>query len=415
MRRDSSRIVFQPQRRRSRAFNVVVDPAGGAAAIWESLFRPPDPLQVDAGAAGELRVARIRLWFAVSLLLIPLLRLFGGQPHEAWLGLWVVLALVVVALGLFVLVHRGFYRPWLGFATSALDASIVSGGLLIWLLLGQPHAAVNNRVIFDAYFLVIAATSLRSDPRICVVTGLLAASQYAAIVLLATQRWDLNDPAFSPFPYGTFEWQDQAARLIMLFVASVISASLVLRSQYLRLLSRSDRLTGLPNRGYFDERVTIELARAKRFGHSLSIAMLDIDHFKRFNDTLGHAAGDIALRAVATTLRKLVRERDLLVRYGGEEFLVVFPYLNADSAVGRMNLIREAIAGIPLVIPGRPDAPGMTISVGVATYGNADGTEVEDLLDRADSRLYLAKAEGRNRVIGPEPSPADERRVRPSA
>ena len=415
MGRDSSQNAIQPQRRQSRAFNVVVDPAGGAAAIWDSLFRAPDPLQVDAGAAGELRVARIRLWFATSLFLIPILRLFGEKPEEAWLGFTVVLALVVVALALFVLVHRGFYRPWLGFATSALDASMVSGGLAVWLVLGDPHAAVNNRVIFDAYFLVIAATSLRSDPRICIVTGLLAASQYAAIVMAATHYWDLNDAAFSPFAYGTFEWQDQAARLIMLLAASVISASLVLRSQYLRLLSRSDRLTGLPNRGYFDERVIIELARARRFGHPLSIAMLDIDHFKRFNDTLGHAAGDIALRAVATTLRKLVRDRDLLVRYGGEEFLVVFPYLDAAGAVSRMNLIRQAIAEIPLVIPGRPDAPGTTISVGVATYGEADGTEVEDLLDRADARLYHAKDQGRNQVVGPELSTVQEQRARPSA
>lgn len=415
MGRDSSRHLLQPQRRQSRAFNAVVDPAGGAAAIWDSLFRAPDPLQVDAGAAGELRVARIRLWFANSLLLIPILGLFGGHRDEAWVGMSVVLTLVLVALLLFVLVHRGFYRPWLGFATSALDASIVSGGLLIWLVLGDPLAAVNNRVIFDAYFLVIAATSLRSDPRICVVTGLLAASQYAAIVLGATRYWDLNDPVVSPLAYGTFEWQDQGARLIMLLAASAISASLVLRSQHLRLLSRSDRLTGLPNRGYFDERVIIELARARRFGHPLSIAMLDIDHFKRFNDTLGHAAGDIALRAVATTLRKLVRDRDLLVRYGGEEFLVVFPYLDAANAVNRMNLIRQSIAEIPLVIPGRPDAPGMTISVGVATYGEADGTEVEDLLDRADARLYRAKDEGRNRVVGPEPSSVEDQRARPSA
>ncbi|HTO72590.1 MAG TPA: GGDEF domain-containing protein [Gemmatimonadales bacterium] len=415
MTRDSSRLQLQPQRRQSRAFNAVVDPAAGASAIWGSLFRTPDPLQVDAGAAGELRVARIRLWFANSLFLIPILRLFGGQRTEAWLGLGVVIGLVLVSLGLFLLVTRGFYRPWLGFATSALDASIVSAGLAVWLVLGEPHAAVNNRVIFDAYFLVIAATSLRSDPRICVVTGLLAATQYAAIVLAATARWDLNDPAFSPFAYGTFEWQDQAARVIMLLAASAISASLVLRSQYLRLLSRSDRLTGLPNRGYFDERVTIELARARRFGHPLSIAMLDIDHFKRFNDTMGHAAGDIALRAVATTLRRMVRDRDLLVRYGGEEFLVVFPYLDAAGAVTRMNLIRQAIAEIPLMIPGRPDAPGMTISVGIAGYGDADGTEVEDLLDHADARLYRAKDLGRNRVVGPEASPLEEQRARPSA
>lgn len=415
MKRESSRVVLPPQRRQSRTFSVVVDSRDAAAPIWESLLRAPDPIQVDAGAIGEFDVARIRLAFVSVLLCIPILRWFGTRGHDAWVGLGVVLTLVCIALALYLLVGRGFYRPWLGFATSALDVSVVSGGLLMWLFLHQPVAALNNRVIFDMYFLVIAATSLRSDPRICVVTGLLAATQYAAIVLVASNYWNLSTLLVGQAEYGSYVWQDQAARLLMLLVAAVISARLVLRSQHLRLLSRSDRLTGLPNRGYFDERMTIELARAKRFGHSLSIAMLDVDHFKSFNDTLGHAAGDIALRAVASTLRKLVRDRDLLVRYGGEEFLVVFPHLDGPNAVLRMNIIRQAISEIPLAISAGSDAPHLTISVGVASYGAADGTEAEDLLDRADARLYRAKAMGRNQVVGPDWSPVQEQRARPSA
>jgi diguanylate cyclase (GGDEF)-like protein len=414
MARESSRVVLQPQRRQSRTFSVVVD-TPSPTPIWESLLRAPDPIQVDAGAIGEYDVARIRLAFVSALLLIPIFKWFGSGTQDAWVGLGVVLTLVIIALVLYLLVSRGFYRPWLGFATSALDVSVVSGGLLVWLFLHQPVAAVNNRVIFDMYFLVIAATSLRSDPRICVVTGLLAASQYAAIVLVAAHYWNLETLLVGQSEYGQYIWQDQAARLLMLLVASVISARLVLRSQHLRLLSRSDRLTGLPNRGYFDERMTIELARAKRFGHALSIAILDVDHFKKFNDTMGHAAGDIALRAVASTLRKLVRDRDLLVRYGGEEFLVVFPHLDAPSAVERMNNIRKAISEVSLAISAGATEPHLTISVGVASFGEADGTEAEDLLDRADARLYRAKSQGRNQVVGPETSAVQEQRNRPSA
>jgi two-component system cell cycle response regulator len=401
-------------RRRSRSFEVVVDPPERVTGPWRRLLQAPDPLQVDAGAAGELLVARIRLWVASTLLLIPIFRLSGGAGVEAWVGLGVVLAAVLLALGVYLLVRRGFYRPWLGFATSALDVSVVSAGLAVWLVLGRPAEVVTSRAVFEGYFLAIAATSLRCDARICIATGLLAVAQYVAILVAATAGWNLAGPGLSTLDSSLLIWQDQGARLILLVAAAILSTALVLRSQELRLLSRSDRLTGLPNRGYFDERVSVEIARARRYGHPLSIAMLDIDHFKQFNDLLGHAAGDIALRAVASTLRRLVRGGDLLVRYGGEEFLAVFPYLGGEGAVARMELIRQAISEIPLVVPGRPAAPGMTISVGVAELG-LDGSEVEDLLDRADARLYLAKGGGRNRVVGPGAETIDPRRARPSA
>ena len=399
-------------RRRSRSFEVVVDPPEANAGPWRRLLQDPDPLLVDAGAAGELLVARIRLWVANTLLLIPIFRLSGGAGVEAWVGLAVVLAAVLLALGVYLLVRRGFYRTWLGFATSALDVSIVSAGLAVWLVLGHPEAVVGSRAVFEGYFLAIAATSLRYDPRICVATGLLAVAQYVTILIVATLGWDQS--GHSTLDSSLLIWQGQGARLILLLAAAMLSTALVLRSQELRLLSRSDRLTGLPNRGYFDERVSVEIARARRYGHPLSIAMLDIDHFKRFNDSLGHAAGDIALRAVATTLRRLVRGGDLLVRYGGEEFLVVFPYLGGAGAVARMDLIRQSISEIPLVVPGHPDAPGITISVGVAELG-PDGSEVEDLLDRSDARLYQAKGRGRNLVVGPEADASVRQRARPSA
>jgi diguanylate cyclase (GGDEF)-like protein len=118
---------------------------------------------------------------------------------------------------------------------------------------------------------------------------------------------------------------------------------------------------------------------------------------------------------VASTLRKLVRDRDLLVRYGGEEFLVVFPHLDAPSAVERMNNIRKAISEVSLAISAGATEPHLTISVGVASFGEADGIEAEDLLDRADARLYRAKSQGRNQVVGPETSAVQEQRNRPSA
>ena len=178
---------------------------------------------------------------------------------------------------------------------------------------------------------------------------------------------------------------------------TMLAVAIVRRSQRLRRQSRSDRLTGLPNRGFFDERVLAELSRARRYGEPVALAMIDVDHFKQFNDAWGHAAGDIALRAVARAIEASVRQSDLVVRYGGEEFVALLPGMDATDAMARVEGIRAAVAALPIGLPRRSDVVQITISVGLAVLGE-DGTEAEDLLDRADARLFEAKQAGRDRI-----------------
>jgi diguanylate cyclase (GGDEF)-like protein len=371
--------------------------------ILKRLLSPPDPLQVDAGAQGELLVARVRLVLILLLLPIPLSSiLFGNNVAESAVGISTSLSALAFAAILYHVLGRGFYRPWLGFASSLMDVTFVSAALGIFLLLGEPHTTVNSRPTFEVYFLAIGATSLRYDSRVSLAAGFLAIVEYTALVLVATSLWDLNDPRYAPFPYGLFDWSTQISRLILLGVASILAAAIVLRSQGLRRLSRSDRLTGLPNRSYFDERVIIELSRARRYGQPLTMAMIDVDFFKRFNDTYGHAAGDVALRMVARSILESIRQSDLIVRYGGEEFVAVFPGMDPAAAFERVEAIRNRIAGVPILLPRRLEALHLTISAGIAVYG-ADGTSAEDLLDTADNRLFAAKEAGRNRVVGPPP------------
>ena len=216
------------------------------ASLWRRIWRAPDPQVVDAGTSGELLVARIRVTLICLLLAIPVLNVLGDpRSSESYVGLWNALAALIVSVVVLGVLRRGVYRSWLGFATSVLDVSLVSGTLLVFLLLGQPHTAVNSKVVFEAYFLAIFATSLRYDPRICVVVGLTALAEYAAIVGVADARWDLNAPAFAPFPYGMFSWNAQIGRFILLLAASVLSTAVVLRARRLRRLSTSDRLKGL--------------------------------------------------------------------------------------------------------------------------------------------------------------------------
>jgi diguanylate cyclase (GGDEF)-like protein len=299
----------------------------------------------------------------------------------------------------YLLVRRGMLLPWIGWLTTALDVSMVSLALAAFLPLGAPHTAVNSKVIFEVYFLAIGATCLRYDRRLPWFAGALAVAQYGAIVWYAATRWELNAPRWAPFAYGMFDWTAQVSRGILLLIASALSGEIVSRGMRLRQLSSVDRLTGLLNRGFFDERADEELSRARRYGRPLALAVMDADHFKSFNDTYGHAAGDTALRTIAAALRSGVRRSDVVARYGGEEFVLLFPETTADEAAERLDAIRERIEADGVALPRHAGPVRLTISGGVAGWPE-DGDALDRILYRADSRLFAAKRQGRNRVIG---------------
>jgi len=161
-------------------------------------------------------------------------------------------------------------------------------------------------------------------------------------------------------------------------------------------LARTDSLTGLWNRGYFMEMACRELARGRREAAPLSLIMIDVDHFKKVNDTHGHEAGDEALRCLAEVLTQSVRDGDLLARLGGEEFVALLPNARLADACNVAERIRQGIAARELDC--RSGACfGLTVSVGVATHRDRE-TPLEELLRCADEALYAAKRGGRDRV-----------------
>lgn len=179
---------------------------------------------------------------------------------------------------------------------------------------------------------------------------------------------------------------------------NALIAAVFSRAQRARLLSNAlsrDSLTGLLKHGDIKEQVGIELERAQRSGKPASVAMLDIDFFKKVNDSYGHAAGDNVIRALANLLRQRLRRVDSLGRYGGEEFLVVLPDCPAEQARRILDEIRQRFAELHFIAGEQQFS--VTLSAGIASTRD-DSAQANDLLERADRALYAAKHGGRNQV-----------------
>ncbi len=174
---------------------------------------------------------------------------------------------------------------------------------------------------------------------------------------------------------------------------------LVHSNRELQRLSNHDRLTGLYNRLKLEHRLAEELARARRHGSPFSVVLIDIDHFKRVNDTHGHAIGDLVLQCLGHVLLRDRRSTDMVGRWGGEEFLILCPETRIDGGLLVAERLRAATQDCPM-----PEAGRVTLSAGVAEYRAGDCEE--SLVARADAALYRAKSAGRNRVESDAQDPA---------
>ena len=395
-----------------------LEPGERRISAWSRFWRVTDPALRDAGIKGERLIARYRLVAALLLLIIPVRAvILAPQLTQNWIGLTISSAGVAAALLVYWMTSREVVRSWIGFAASLFDVSFVSAGLAMFILLGVPQIAVNSRVVFEVYFLCLAVTCLRYDRRICLVTGLMAMTQYSLIVWWASTTVGISS-GWTDGSYGSFDIDDQVGRLLLLAVATALSLTIVRRVQQLRVLSVRDRLTGLMIRGYFDERLGEAFDRAQRTGDALAVAMIDLDYFKSFNDRFGHAVGDLVLASVSRAVRRLVRAEDVVGRYGGEELIVMLPGLDRARASERMERIRRAISQVKVELDGsmqfasaepHPDMfgeapavsgrPVLTGSIGVASWPEDRADTMEALVYRADARLLSAKAAGRNRVV----------------
>jgi diguanylate cyclase (GGDEF)-like protein len=313
-----------------------------------------------------------------------------------WYGVWVGYTRPVVAacFSLFMgLGLTGFYVT----LRSGLNLRFAEPALTlpqsVFALLSLAAAYVINPRASGAMLmvepLVLVFSAFTLPPRLC------RQLSWIAIALLgAAMCYGLwLDPSHFDAP---IEFVRAVLMLAVLPTIGVLTGQLSrIRFEHHRQLAMHDELTGLPNRRHLQEWMQHELARNRRVGAPMCLALIDIDHFKQINDTLGHDAGDRVLRIFAREARKLLREGDMLARWGGEEFMLVMPTTELDAAQAVLARLREHL--------GRPDTwaeypPGrVTFSAGLALQHPPESLETASRV--ADAALYEAKRQGRDRVV----------------
>ena len=201
----------------------------------------------------------------------------------------------------------------------------------------------------------------------------------------------------SDYVIKPFEPNELAARIGVHLKLRKLQAELVRTNSELQRLTQIDPLTDVANRRHLTEKLEEEYLRARRYDRPLSVALLDIDHFKRINDTHGHPAGDHALIEVAKIIKSTLRCHDFVARYGGEEFAMLLPETSADRAIMALERVRSAIERADIRYGDQ--RLELTVSLGMAAFPHELVARASDFISLADAALYDAKRSGRNRVV----------------
>lgn len=393
-----------------------------AAVLWTQVYatrREVSLLWLASGYAFAATISIIQLFTYPEIL--PNREMFGGQQTSAWL--WVawhigfpLFVIAATASWARQLPERERYpRP---FRDLVLTISV---GPLLAALLGivcvafadqlpvivNGHVANQSQAGMIRYVVVMVtlgallalalSTGLRTRLQLWLGVSLFALALEEILAILGGGRYSAG-------------WY--VGRCLSLVSAGALMVSLTMR--YVRLLrsasqravtsqeeARRDVLTGLHNRRYLFERLRIETERARRTSDDLAILLLDLDHFKRLNDTRGHAEGDRCLKALAAViLRRLRRQSDVVARYGGEEFVVILP---GTKLAGAKKLAEELRLAVAQAYERGASPHPLTISIGIGVGSGQSGQplSVESLLAQADQCLYAAKEAGRDRVVAP--------------
>jgi diguanylate cyclase (GGDEF)-like protein/hemerythrin-like metal-binding protein len=371
-----------------RPLSVVL--AGASLAAWERVTT-----YLLATSPGARHLAHLRRFTAISALAISLVALVPWEPSfrmsRLILGLLAsLLAILTLTAGL------RAHRDRVGGARLVVAVSLallLRCASLAATSMGWMSRAASLTTIQLALLALALALGWTMLSRMKELRKTSEAAQAAQLAVASGQTHDLEDLVQERNAELSERLRDLGeARQ----TAEAANQGLQRALTQLEQVASTDRLTGAWNRRRFEEAVLPEIALAKRRREPLSLLMFDLDHFKRVNDTFGHGSGDVVLAATAQAVRQHLRISDALIRWGGEEFLVMTPATRLEGAMDLAEKLRAAMAAIDF-----PDAGQVTMSLGVSEY--APGESLEAWIERTDRALYRAKAEGRNRVVSASP------------
>ena len=365
--------------------------------ILTRLLARPDEVMLNLGAGGELLVARLRALLSLLILAMPLVVAIGGaKVSEVVIGLGVAVFVNLMAQIWLALAREPRRYAWLPYATGSYDITMTT---LVLVLIAQsdPVSGVNSIVVWCFYLIAIAMTALRNDGRLTLYVSALALVQYGLLVAAVFALAPSHDSLVS-IDYGTASIATQIERLILILMMGLLTCSIVYRMQRLVDMSGSDSLTGLPNRAWLLQGMPRVFETIRNDGGSLTLALLDLDRFKRINDEIGHRDGDRAIRHFVAAVNEILQEKERLVRIGGQEFVVLM-HCPIGSAWERLDRLRRGMGERPFKPERSGDPQVISFSGGLAAFPQ-DGGDVSALLGSADRRLQAAKHEGRNRVVG---------------
>lgn len=407
--------------------------------LWRPIVQLGEPAPVQRADIGRFAIRIASLAVVLTLVMSALLS-FVATRERAFLTYAATVSVFAVWLALLSNMWA-WPRPWLPIAGFAIEAMVGLAVALVgvttlalvrqsWLRrrLPQVERGVRQgaRVLIVVGLgaplmppVVLAAMSVAAEVGFYLLAVIFAGVAIAAMLrrrnggasLLAGVMPFLAVGIMETFaPTALALWKVEAFMLSGGWLALTCSMVLTLRLGVLRQqrdemtrLAQTDPLTGLPNRRAALEQLERSIAAARAGGTPLTVAFLDLDHFKRINDLHGHECGDRVLRHVAHALRGAVRAADHVARMGGEEFLVILPGADPDHARMRIDALRAMLSGTAVVL----DVPGLevTLSAGISAL-RSDDTGVDALLQRADTAMYAAKHAGRDRTELEAPRPA---------